>query len=352
MDDILDPSQQIISAWLLRSSFSNFPIRENPFYGVFQYILQSGSSSSNSFSQKLCDIISCFLSDVKLDDLGERSVHEILDHTFAIDSPSGSELIHVSFPPLSRLSPVIVSKADPSGSEITQHQLLRELLIDPALWTEFEVPFSRMSPETSMPLPEELQFMHISSIDSPPFLYDQAASLNPLEAAKFLIRQSAEMILRSWELALVLDVLKTRPNLVTEMALPKPFINRILDQNPTVGAIFMADLIRNDPSMYTALEKSEISPQSVAVVREVVLHLQCPKDFLDIYIGNASQSLMRMQPQHGLPAKTALFCNLIAQLHENKITFSSNAQIDLHSLAIELGRKGIQEVAALSNVLN
>jgi hypothetical protein len=352
MDDILDPSQQIISVWLLRSSFSQFPIRENPFYSVFQFILQSGSSSSNSFTQKLCDIISCFLSDVKVDDLGLHSVHEILEQSFVIDSPSSSELIHVSYPPLSRISPIIVSKQEPSGSEISQHQLLRELLLDPSLWTEFEVPFSRMSPEMSAPAVEELQFMHISSIDSPPFLFDQAASLNSHEAVKFFITQSAETVLRTWEVALVLDELKTRPNLVAELNLKKPFIHRVLELNPSIGAVFMVELVRNDASMFASLEKSDVTVQSVGIVKELVLHLQTPKDFLDNYIGNASQVLMKLQNQHGLATKAGLFCNLIVQLHENKVTFSGKAQLDLHSLAIELERKGIQEAAALSDILN
>jgi hypothetical protein len=352
MDDILDPSQQIISVWLLRSCFGKLPIRESPFYAVFQFIIQSGSSGSNSFSQKLCDIISCFLSDVKLDDLGDHSVHEILDHNFAIDCPTGPEMLHVSFPPMSRISPVIVSKADPSGSEITQHQLLRELLIDPSLWTEFEVPFSRLSPEISLPAVDELQFIHISSIDAPPYLFDQGASLNSHETAKFFIGQSAETVLRPWEVSLVLEVLKARPGLIGELNLKRPFITRVLELNPNIGAVFMLELVRNDPSMFSTLEKSDITPQSVGVVREVVLHLSYPKDFLDHYIGNASQVLARTQNQHALATKAGLFCNLIAQFHEAKIALSGKAQLDLHSLAIELARKGIPEAEALSALLN
>jgi hypothetical protein len=352
MDDILDPSQQIISAWLLRSCFARHPIRESPFCSVFQFILQSGSSGANSFSQKLCDIASCFLSDVKLDDLGDHSVHEILDHTFAIDCPTGPEMLHVPLAPLARISPVVVSKADPSGCEITQHQLLRELLLDPALWTEFEVPFSRLAPEIAPPAADELQFMHISSIDAPPYLFDQGASLNPHETAKFFIAQSAEAPLRPWETALVLEELRARPNLVAELNLKRPFIARVLELNPSVGAVFMLELVRGDPSMFPALERGDITPQSVGVVREVVLHLPYPRDFLDNYIGNASQVLARLQNQHALAAKAGIFCSLIAQLHENKVAFSGKAQLDLHSLAIELAGKGIPEAAALSALLN
>ena len=32
MDDILEPSQQIVTVWLLYSAFNHVPIKQNPFY--------------------------------------------------------------------------------------------------------------------------------------------------------------------------------------------------------------------------------------------------------------------------------------------------------------------------------
>jgi hypothetical protein len=224
--------------------------------------------------------------------------------------------------------------------------------MDPGLWTEFEVPFSRLSPEISSPAPDELQFMHISSIDAPPFLFDQGASINPHEVVKFLIRQSAEVVLRPWEVSMVLEELKANPDLIGDLNFDRTFISKVLDLNANIGAVLMLELVRKDPSMFSALEKGDITPQSVGIVREVVRHLSYPKDFLDNYIGNASQILARLQNQHALAAKAGLFCNMIAQLHENKVTFSGKAQLDLHSLAIELTRKGIPEAAVLSALLN
>jgi hypothetical protein len=351
MDDVLEQPQQIIAIWLLRSAFPKVPIRENPFYGVFEFIFQSGATSANSFSQKLCDIVSCFLSGVELDDLRDRSVLEILADDYAIDTPNLADLVNISPPPLPRISPVIISKADASESQITQHQLLRELLIDPSIWTGFDVPFSRLTPEISAPSLEELQFMHISSIDAPPFVLDQLSSLNPVESAKFLIAQSAERPLRPWETQHVLAELKGRQGLVKDLNLKKSAIDRIVEVNPQIGAVFMLDLVKSDPKMYAVLEKSDIVASSVEIVKEVVLHAPVPKEFLENYINFSMQNLLKIKDQ-SLALKTKLFCNMLVVLRQNDVAFSAKALLDLHSLEIELGRKGVAEASLLAGILN
>ena len=350
MDDILDPPQQIITAWLLHSSFPGVSIKMNPFYEVFQFILQSGASSTNSYSQKLCDIISCFLSSVDLDELKDKSAHDILDSSFQIDSSGASDLLNVSFPPMPRLSPVIVSKSDSAESQITQHQLLCELLVDPIMWTDFDVPFSRPMPNICEPANEELQFMHLSSIDTPPFLFDTQSSMNTREAAKLLIHEAMQRQLRPLEVECVIDELHAGDGLCKEMNFAQGEISKLMEMNPEVGAVFVNERVKTNPKEMAALEKSDITPTSVSIVKEIVLNGNPPEKFLGNFVSNALRVLQNTRDHQALKTKAALFCNMIASLRKQNVEFGGQVILDLNSIQIQLSRKGIPESSLLADV--
>ena len=350
MDDILDPSQQIITAWLLHSAFPGVSIKKNPFYEVFQFILQTGTSSTNSYSQKLCDIISCVLSSVDLDELKDKSVHDILDSSFQIDSSGANDLLNTSFPPMPRLSPVIASKSDSSESQITQHQLLCELLVDPIIWTDFDVPFSRPMPNICEPANEELQFMHVSSIDAPPFLFDEQNSMNTHEAAKLFVEQSMERQLLPSEVACVLEELHGDSGLSKEITITRPDINKMMEMNPEIGAVFMKDLIVENRKELTALEKGDITPTSVAIAKELLLNGKPPDKFVENYISNVLRVLQATRDIQTLRTKAALFCNMIAALRKKNVEFSGQVILDLNSIQIQLAGKGIPEASLLADV--
>jgi hypothetical protein len=356
MNDILDPPQQIVTVWLLRSSFSNVSIQENPFYHVFVFILQSGTSNSNTYSQKLCDIIGCFLSSSDSDDLKDRSVHEILDHDFSIDSTGTADLIPLAFGPIPRISPVIVSKADASASQITQHQLLRELLIDTSLWTDFDVPFNRQAPEISAPSLEELQYMHISSVDAPPFVFDEGRFLDAHGVAPFFWPQCAERVLLPWEISLLTEYMKKQSNFLGGVVLERPYVEKVLQINPRIGGLLAVEYGNRDPnfvpSLLQVLEKGEITAGSTDVLRELAGHKLLTDEFLDAYVLNGTQVLTAAPNNQALRTKTAVFANFLLFLHQAKVTFSAKALLDINSLETDLARKGIAERSILMDLIN
>ena len=349
MDGILEPTQQIITVWLLQSAFP-CEIKDNPFYEVLHFISQSGASNSNSYSQKLCDIINCLFSpDVHLEDFANRSVQKILDPNFSLDQ-NGPELNNISFPPLPRISPVIITKADANAAQLTQHQLLRELLIDPSLWTDFDVPFCRQIPDISVPSVEEYQFMNINSIDSPPYLFDEMNSLNNHEVSKIFIQYAQKQTLNDMQIECVLDEINNNPNFLKENILQKPQNDKILELNPTIGSIFVVESAKTDPSLIKPYEKADINQQTIEIVRQVMIRMTPPKDFFNHFLSNCSKIFSETKDHQVLRTKASLFCDLMSFL-KDKIQFSTGELLELHSINTIMDQRGITEAQSLKSIL-
>lgn len=351
MDDILEPPQQIITVWLLHTTFSDIPIKDNPFYDVLQFVLQIGTAMTNSYTQKLCDIISCFISSVDLEELGDHSVHEILDLNFSIDSSNSNDLMNIAFSPTPRLSPIIISKADPSHPHITQHQLLRELLIDPSLWTDFDVPFSRQIPDIIDPAPEELQFMTIRSIDPPAFLFDDQNYVNKKEAAKLFVHQASTRKLSEEEINCVLEEVKRDKDFIRSIKIPNKQIDAILDLNYQIGACLLMELARKDQSLYKTFSNYDVTPATVEVVKQVMMNLTPPPKFLIEYTDHSSKIILESKNNQTMKTKLVLFANLMIFLHNNNVPFSADIYFTLQQLEDDTRRKGIQEASLLSSLM-
>jgi hypothetical protein len=353
MDDVLDLQQQIVTVWLLRAAFPGIPIKENPFYGVFQFILQSGASSGTSYSQKLCDIVSCFVSSVDVEDFKDHSVHKILDNSFTFDSAPSSDLSNLNFPSMPRISPIIISKADPTAtSQISQHQLLTQFLMDAGLWTAFEIPFSRQPAEICIPNNEELQFIHIASVDAPPYLFDQGTSMNAQEATKFFVAESSERTLKPAELSFVLDELKKSASIAKDISsISKGISDKMVEFNPAVAAFFICEFAKTEPLILRNFVKGDISMASVEVVKQILVNSTPPSGFLPEYVANCIEILQSTKDQAVLRSKAHLFCGLMVELREKGFEFDGRVFLDLHSLEIELTERGIAEASVLSDLV-
>lgn len=350
MDDILEPPQQIITVWLIQASFPG-DIKENPFYDVLQFLYQSGTSNSNSYSQKLCDFINFIISpDARLTDCADRSVHQILDPNFSLADQTGSELVNISFPPLPRISPIIISKADPTATQLTQHQLLRELLMDPSLWDDFDVPFCRPIPEIVLPSPEEYQFMNSDSVDGPPYLFDDMNFLNNHAISSIFIKHAQVRALKDFELESILEEINSSPQFFKENPLQPAETSKILELNPTIGAIFTVENSKSNPNLYKNYEKSDINPVSIEIVKQIMIRTTPPPNFFKNFLGNCSNILSQTKDHQILKTKAILFINLISFL-KDKIQFSGDNLLDLHSINVELEAHGIAESQTLAEFL-
>ena len=349
MDAILDQLQQIITVWLLYSTFDDLPIRENPFFDVFQFVIHSGPSSSNSYSQKLFDIINCFMNLGDLNDIAEKSATEILDPNFSIDSSNNSDLLTTTVQQVPRISSVIISKADPSATQISQHNLLRELLIDPSLWTEFEVPFCRVIPSISQPSGEELQFMYANSVDGTPYIFDELKGFNTNEVSRIFIQHSTKRKLKKFEISSILEEYKVDKTIL-QFKLSKEEENSLLELNPEIAAIYFKEYAKKDISILKKFAESDINQSTIEVIKEIVVNLKPNISFLQSFILHSSKILTETKDLNVVRNKAKLFCSLILYLHQNNVQFSNKIYIYLNSLQIELSGKGIKEVSVLSSI--
>lgn len=349
MDTILDQAQQIITVWLLYSAFADLPIRENPFFDVFQFVLHSGASNAAAYSQKLFDIINSFVNLGDLNDVAEKSAQEILDPNFSIDSSNSSDLLTTTVQQGPRISAVVVSKADPSAMQISQHQLLKELLMDPSMWTDFEVPFCRQIPSTSQPSKEELEFMFVNSVDGTPYMFDDMMGFNNTEVPKIFMQNATTRKLKKFEISSILEEYAQNKSIL-QLKLTKEEENKLLELNPEIAAIYFKECAMKDPKILKRFAESDINQSTLEVIKEIVVNLKPDISFLQSFISHSSKILTETKDINVVKSKTKMFCNLILFLHQNKITFSNKIYIDLNSLQIELSGKGVKEVSILSSI--
>ena len=349
MDGILEPAQQIVVVWLIYKAFGTGSSQDNPFYDVLTYVFHNVSTNSPNFSPKMGDIIGSILSSNEIDELGEHSASEILEPTYTVESTTAGDLAGFSFPTVTRNSPIIITKADPKATQITQHQqLLKELLIESLFLEEFETPFMRTIPELIQPSKEELRFSTIMNANSLPFLLDEGQSINHKQAAKSLIKKAKTSKLDNWQEECLIEQVSQDHTIMSDITLSMDEINKMIATNPKVGGVMMAELARKDKTLFQKIADQDINEASCIMVKHIMTSMEPPNTFLDKYIINAVKILGNTKDTNVLKNKTKMLCDLILKLHEKHIKFSSKALIELDSLQVSLSGKGINEVQRLS----
>ncbi|EAX99080.1 hypothetical protein TVAG_290270 [Trichomonas vaginalis G3] len=350
MDGIFEPSQQIIVVWLIYKAFEDISMAINPLSYVLRTVFHSIQTNSPLFSPKLGDIIGGILSSSEMDDIGEHTASEILESNFSMESSSTPDLVGTPLQTLTRTSSIIVAKADAKVQQITQHQLLKELLVEPSLWSDFEVPFMRTIPDLSPISSDELQFSTIISLSQKQYLFDEELSINKSTAAKSLMDVAKEKQLTEWQEDCVIE----------QMSEDKPYFNntnykvedaeRMMEVNPRIGGVMLAELSRKDPKIYDRFIDQDISEAICVGVKHILTKMTPPQNFLEKYIVKQVGSLTSIKDVNVLKPKIRLFCKLMVKLHEKSVQFSAKSLIELQSLQVELSSKNIPEVDSLSGL--
>lgn len=352
LDGVLEPAQQIIVVWLIYKSFENVQLKDNPFSDVLTFILNTGSSASISFTPKLGDMVSCILSSGDIEDLADHSANEILDPNFTIESSTTPDLVNVSMPPLQRTSPIIISKSDSKASQYTQHQILRELLIDQSLWTDFEMPFLRTIPEIAPISQAELEFSTITSIGNLPFIFDEEQGLNKKAAAKSLINESKSKPLKPWQARCVMSELDKSKDILTGMKFSKDDAEKMIGLNPEIGAVMIAELGKTDPKLIDKFTDGDVNEAKCEVAYQVIISQKSPTEFTDRFIQKACKNLTNTKDFNMYRHKALILCHLIDRLSKKNLKFSSTSLIELQSLQVELSGKSIKEADVLMKLFD
>ena len=347
-EGILEEAQQVVVVWLIYKAYGQEPSQQNPFSDVLSFVYSKCSSNTTKFSAKVGEIAGAILSSTKIDTLGEHSVSEFLEPNFECGFTNDIE--DASFPSGVRNSPIIISKADQKAAQISPHQLLKELLIEPLIWPDFEIPFYRTTPELTPTSDEELQFSMITTSSDMPYIFDDEQAINKKNAAKYLINEAKERQLSSWQEECVVEEASKDKSLLSDVRLSKSDVQRVMDINPKVGGMLYAELARKDNKLFDEFAKMDINDASLSIVKYVMINLKPPNSFLNNFIANAAKIISSTKDQATLRNKTKMLCDLVIYLNENKVEFMSMALIELQSLQETLQKKGITEANALSTL--
>lgn len=338
---ILDSTQQTVSAWLLYDFFPHDKIQANPFRDVFQYICQN--SNSNNFSQKLCDITASFLTSTE--EISNRSAHDIIE----TNDPNGPEPI-MSYQLTSRTSGIIIDKPDPNACQVTEHQLLRELLKDTSIWIDFQVPLIHIPPDLLEVSAEEQQICNIQSFEPTPFLFDEDNLLNRHEATKKLLIEANEHTLFEKEEELVIKELNDfQAPLITKMDV----IEKIQQNNSRIGAILFVQNAKIKPELFESLKSCDINQQTYDILMEMVNLLDDPNKYIEDFVMNASSKFNKLKTnQDQYQKKAKLFISLIVSLFNKKVNFTQKTVIELDSLKQNFKHRNVSEVSKLEPIFS
>jgi hypothetical protein len=155
----------------LFTEFQSIPRADNPFLPIFSYLSDLRTTSPNSCSPQLYDILSCILGSFSPEKIGDLSVRTIFSPGHVLPVPKALN-IPVLKPSQARISPVLVEPVEGLAGALTQPQVLAELLADPAVYADFEAPFVRPAPAVSPLFQGELADTFVCCDGTTPYLWD------------------------------------------------------------------------------------------------------------------------------------------------------------------------------------
>jgi len=349
IDGLLEPTQQVIVLWIIYKIFDRFNIRDNPYYYVFYLVYQSCSSGSHTFHNRIFEFVSCILSSVSVDENGIFSANEIFNQAQSIPLSSASvDSSLIEDASVNRLSPLIISKPDPNDPQITHNQLLRELLSEPSLICDFEVPFLRISPELMPVNQEEYQFMTINSNSDLPYVLDEEDSLNRAFAIEILIKESFVAKLEDDQTRYLIKSIRNEPFILDSLSLSMKDIERILSINTKVGAVILSQLCQKSHSFYDYISDMDLNEVSIEVIKAVMLTNLPSVSFLDKFIKKSIDRIYCIKDIKDLRNRLSMFCDLMIYMYKSDFQFSSTIILDIQSMKINFTSKGYNEVNALA----
>ncbi|OHS93843.1 hypothetical protein TRFO_02365 [Tritrichomonas foetus] len=344
---MLDHHQQIAAAWLIYSEFDDSPLNENPYAFTFSYINQIYIHNPNQFCPSLCDLIPIILSDTSLDFLRTLTIPQILHGAFS--APNSTPKTNMKeIPEVEQLPRFLVERVE-TDSELSNDDVLIELLTSDVLLTPFEPIFPRSPPEV-MPICEaELQY--ISWPDNPPFFFDQNIVLNSKEAAIVLLTRATEEKLNPSEIESVLNAMKKFPTVIEATSFENSKLKTLIDLNTDIAKEYVSKSIDSRRDLIQFVTSLGISVATVEVVKHLILNQNVDDDFVQNYVVQSITAIQKIKDQQSQRVKVMFFCRFMTFLKSNNIQFNRDVLIELHSFCYDFSKKGISEAQELFQML-
>ena len=344
-ESILEPSQKIIIIWLLFKTYEHINIKESPFYYLFVKLAQNTSMS------KIPEICSTITMSNSMENYGNKTSLEILEGKTSSNNSNQIELpLNDDNNNISGISSIYSFRSNSNVEHITQNQVICELIKNPVIWTDYEIPFLRQSPDLTSLTQEELQFLPINTDIDLPLIYDLNSSINKRESSKFIIQNSSLIKFNDEQINILIDFIKHDQLFLSNFQFSKIELNNILNINPKIGSLLIGELTKNDISYFDYIIELDLNELIFFLIKYFINNFKLPSNFLQKFIKKNIIKLSNNKDLKDIRQKSQIFSNFIIFLQSNKIEFTSDMILDLHSFFIKLTGKGISEVLILSKL--
>ena len=355
-DGLLEHPHQIVASYLLFKEFSNVPIHDNPFLPVFLHILNDVRVTAPNFCPpQLYDIVSCFLDNNDVDSIGNMNMKTVLSPNFTLPNKNN---INLTIPEQYniRISPVLAERSQsqqkkpenanhqqesPNSSKdqkknvMTPTQIIVELLCDPTIYCDFEVPYIRPAPEITPTFPGEVQNTYIASFDTSPALFDDYVPLNSQEATISLMEKAIDTKLNQGEIESLSREIKKNPELASEGNLNCQQIESLIENNTSIALDVVAHLVKKNDGLLEQLAKTSITPAKARVYKEILANPDLQNEQLNNYVNEAMNYIKGISDHDVFVKNLSLFCKMLHEIWSEEIKISSDLVTELYQFCVE-----------------
>jgi hypothetical protein len=349
-DFLLDHQQQIVAVWLLYSHFQTIPLPDNPFLPVFAFLYEIRSTSPNSCSPQLYDILANILSNSWPESIVECSVKTIMGPTFVIPTP---KIVSISLTKAytPRLSPILSQRVETKTGAISQEEMLVELLADSALYDDFNAPFIRPAPPLSPIFTEEFSAAFISSYSLPPPLFDGFLAISKREDVLSWIGRAGAGKLTKHEIDSLLGEIKSNRGLFLAESWPLDRLEALVENCPSVAIEFFKVLSGTDPKVLDFVVNSQITPNLAEIAAAVLTSPGLSEDVIEKYINMQLEHIHAIRDQQTYARKVTLLCRLLCDVVRKGVELKGSLVVDLHTFCTEKKNETIEESKELAELL-
>jgi hypothetical protein len=259
-----------------------------------------------------------------------------MDPTFTIEPSNGTDtIISALLNKPKRTSTIIITKSDNKAIiQKSQHQILKDFLLEPLYCSEFVVPFIRDPPDVTKLTLDELQNTTIWNTNSLPYLFDDESSINLRSAAERLLSKIPSSKMNEWQEKCIINEIKQDCTILDSHKFSTEDFHVLSANNPKLCGVLMAERVRHNPALYEEYSRLDLNESTISAIVHIMLNLNPPENFLTSFIDHSINSIKSAR-DNNRKAKSNDFIKLLTILNDNKVNFSSKTLLDISSMQLD-----------------
>ena len=341
----LSPKNQIISLWILSRESKNTSIEDNPFSLVYKTILEN-KETKPIISQI---VIAILTNNSSLKSLSNKSTSQILNEKFSLSKTplvldkEISNYFSQMDTETNTFIPSLIS-VENSLENLTDQQIIsNDNFLVMLLSSNYLFQTPKFGPESETPpiypiTNQELEYSYVDSFDISP-MFDDAKRTMIYEPIESIIRRMETDILKEREVNIVLDNIKKDPSLFSfifdesEEAIQK--MKRIINKNLSAAKKIYCYFALNDQRIFDMLLHFSIENNLMSIMESVILQGTFPSNFVESFVDIVLEKMRKMKDTKTRDKNVAIICNLMCNLHNNKVQFSDYIVCELRDFCEE-----------------